>query len=941
MLLSGEPGVGKTRLANEVLARAVKAGFETLVGHCLEHYQSVPFFGFTEALTDRPAVARSILEGTLSTDRPDVSFLLPGQATALPIEGHSSLTMFRAVTAALRGLAANRPLVLFLEDLHWADSATIGAIAYLAGHLRDTRLLVLGSYRDAEVGPQHPLQDLLREVVRHDLLQELPLSSLSLADTGQLIQVRFGLERASEELLELIHTRTGGNPLFAQEMCKALLEQEVLDPHSGHLTPTVVSNMNLPTSVRSIIGQRVRRLPHSAQELVRLASVLGAEFELAQIVAASRRSESELVDDLDAAFSARLLQERAGGPQSRLAFPHVLLQQAVYEDLSGSRRRLLHRAVADALERSVGNRPEAWVDLARHLIGAGERDRALDYLVLAADHAAALYAHAEAVRHYTVAAELASARGDDGAAADLLRKLGSELGDLNRPTEAIAAYEAALTYYEAQRDPIEEARLHREIAWIHQRRYNFDAALPHLEVALRMWAEERLDAEFARLLFDAARTYHFVTDFATARELVDRGLAVARQLGDGALEARGLLESAGLQTSEGVPTRLVASTFDGAEALAQLAGDRRTLSRLHSARAMSNFFAGRLLVAKTEYVRQMDAANRAGLPDRVAFAAGMVATTSIELGEWADGRAAGRTARAADPHPLWDFVLPWQEGNFVEALKAAETTLCAARARRDVQAQVRCLTQLADWNLQLERGTAALALAREAVDLVLSRGYFGWVAAAYGPFAEAAVRERMEDAQAILAGAEARVRDHEQHQAWPQLLRARGLLLERRGNRRAALDALSESAHFAREQHALPHLARTLFELARVAERAGRSELVAASQAEHTATLARIGTEVGALYWAALRGSVEPLGAGVRGRGRPRVAELSGREREVAVLISRGRTNREIAELLVLSERTVGNHIERIFNKLGLHSRTQLVAWSLEHGLGSDGTPAN
>jgi hypothetical protein len=161
--------------------------------------------------------------------------------------------------------------------------------------------------------------------------------------------------------------------------------------------------------------------------------------------------------------------------------------------------------------------------------------------------------------------------------------------------------------------------------------YNFEAALPHLEIALRMWAEERQDAEFARLLLDAARTYIYVTDFATAKQLVDRGLDVAETLGDEALQARGLLESAGLQAGMGVPTRLLLPTFNSAEVLAQRAGDRRTLSRLHAARAMVSFFSGRLMVARTEYAREVDAANRAGLPDRVAFAASMVATRACSL----------------------------------------------------------------------------------------------------------------------------------------------------------------------------------------------------------------------------------------------------------------------------------------------------------------------
>ena len=747
VLLSGEPGIGKTRLAREALAQALRAGFDTLVGHCLEQYRAIPFFGLTEALSERLAMAQPSDEGTPSGMWPHLAWLTLQQDSPVGVAGRSPLTIFRAVTAGLRGLAAERPVVLLLEDLHWADSGTISALVYLLGHLRDTRLLVLGTYRDAEVGPQHPLQALLGEVARNHLVEHLALDGLSLARTADLVRARLGIQPVTDDLLELIHRRTGGNPLFAQEMLKALVEQGMLDPRTGTWTASVVREMKLPRSVRSIVAQRVRRLPTAVRELVELASVIGAEFELRDLATVSGRSESDLVNDLDVAVGARLLDEPRTGVKWRLSFSHALLQQAIYEDLSSHRRWQLHLAVAEALERSLGNRAEAWVDLSRHLIGAGERERAIAYLVRAADHAAALYAHAEAARHYTTALELAEERADGSTTAALRRKLGSELGDLNHPVEAIAAYEAALAYYEAQHDVIEQARLHRELAWIHQHRYNFEAALPHLEVALRMWAEERQDAEFARLLLDAARTYAYLTEFAAAGQLVERGLGVARQLGDEAQEARGLLELASLQINQGVPARRLLATFARAEALARRTGDRRTLSRLNAARA-----AGRLTVARTEYQREVEAANRAGLPDRVAFAASMVATTCMELGEWAEGRTAGRAARAADPHPLWEFVLPWLEGKFVESLKAAEATLWAARARRDRQAEVRCLTQLADWNLQLERGAAALTAAREAFDLVLSRGQLAWVAAACGPLAESAVREKVEDAPGYSGG---------------------------------------------------------------------------------------------------------------------------------------------------------------------------------------------
>jgi DNA-binding CsgD family transcriptional regulator/tetratricopeptide (TPR) repeat protein len=931
MLVAGEPGVGKTRLAREVLRYLVDNGFHAMVGHCFQQYRTIPFFPFSEALADSLPTYGSFTQARPQAPYSDLRFLTDQAVASTDVDAQAAqLRMFRALTVFLRTVAASRPLLLLLEDLHWADSASVSALLYLSRHLSDARLLILGTYRDVDVGLEHPLDELLREVAHEDLLEEVALRGLSVAQTGELIQVRIGVEHVPPEFQQIVHSRSGGNPLFTQELLKVLVEQGKLDQHSGLWETGALDDIQLPRSVRSTVRQRLSQLPVAAQVLIQIASVVGAEFELGLLTAASGYSESDILDALDAAIGARLLEERRGPSSRRFGFSHILLQQATYEDVPIKRRGEIHREVADALERSRSERAESWVDLARHWMAAGEPQRAIQYVVLAADHAAHLYAHAEAVRHYRAALELGE-QADERAAAELRRRLGAELGDLNRRNEAIAQYEAAMAYYEGRGDAIEQARVHREIAWVYQRGYDFGLAIPHLEQALRMWPEEFQDSEFAWLLFDASRAKAYGYDFDTSRRLAEHGLTVAERLGDQALQARGLVELASLQANQGAPLRLTRPSLERAEGMAERVGDRRTLSRLHAARAMVTFWAGNLVGAKAEYRREVQVADGAGLLDRVAFSASMAALTCMELGDWSEGREVGKLARATAERPPFECVLPWLEGDFGAALALGESTLADARARRDIQGIIRILTLMADFNLQLEEISLAAAQAREAVNLVLTHGYMAWVAAAYAPLAEAAVRADLADAQIYLDEGDARVRQAEQEYGRPQLLRARGLLLERRGNRRAARDVLQQSMDVARAQQVTPQLARTLVELIRVADVDSMSSLAGAARAEHAAVVERIGRqEVGGLPWATAPGSIAAIVPLKARRGR-RDHGLSVREREVATLVAQGRTTREIASTLIITERMAENHLKRIFSKLDLRSHSELAAWSVEH----------
>jgi DNA-binding CsgD family transcriptional regulator len=942
LLLVGEPGIGKSRLAHEILARATEHGFHSLVGRCYEEYTGIPYFPFAEAfgaaVTSMPARART----KFREQWPELTAIVPDLQSALVHVDRqgAQVRVFQAGESFLRVLADRQPVVLLLEDLHWADSATLGLLLHVGRHLQGLRLLILGTYRDIEANDHLPLEASLRELRRERGTEELTLHGLPPAGTAALIRSRLAVEDVPGDFLQLIQGRTDGNPFFIEELLKVLVERGVLAESDGFAGWHLNTPVEVPRSVRSVVRHRVERLQPETQSILRLASVVGQEFDLHVLAAVADQPQAVVLASLGAALAARLLSHGQGSGQTRYAFEHALMQQALYEDLPLDHLQELHGRVARVLEDVSGDNPRFASELARHFLAAGDDAAAIRYSVLAGDFAAASYAHSEAAQHYQNAVELLSKQREQGRlAAEVRCKLGSELNDLNYTQDSLGAYAAALSAFEGIGDGLGQARVQRAIGWVHQSHYAFADAVPHLEAAMHLWPAEHEDAEFGQLLLEAARANVYLTQFTAAGVFAERALALADRLNDGRLRGRAVTEIAALQTHQGVPARLVLSLMERAQANARHAEDWRTITRLHAARAMLTFFAGDLDRARAEYTLGLQIAQGVGLAERVSFNASMVALTCMESGAWSDGRSAGLVARSADPRPLWDFVLPWMEGDFDRALSLAREGLASATRRGDAQAQIRCLTQLADWSLQLERIADAVAYAREAVEFVRTRSYLAWTAAAYGPLAEALTLTVAPEAVAVLTEAEAFIAEQEQHYGGPWLLRARGVLQRQRGDLESALSALKSSADLARAQHAAPQVGRTLAVLADVARSAGQRELAVQADAERFEIVERIGPEVRHLAWATKQPLLDSSPIESAASARNRASPLTRREEEVTALVAQGLTNREIAKALIIAESTAGVHIDHILTKLGFHSRTQLALWAVDRG--RHGTPSN
>jgi predicted ATPase len=422
LFVSGEPGVGKTPLVREIKSLAEISGGLVLTGEAYAE-GSGPYAPLAQVL--REALAQPGLELTealradLFTLAPDLR-TSPAAVPALPAGGGAfdatagatnlapnlSLNaaaeqqrLYESFVSLAAQIASRTPILLVLEDVHFADSGTLFLVRHLARRSRATRLrlLVVLTYRDAEVADNCCLQ-------RERLAARLKLGRLDREQTRQVLETMFR-EALAPELVDAIYRETEGNLFFIEEVCKALIEDEQLVVEHGHWRLVRdLADLRVPQSVRETIHARVGKLAETAQDVLRAAAVIGREFEFAVLRAAGDWGEEAVIEALEAAERAQLVVEvRHNAPSETFAFAHALIPTALRDGLGGLRRRRLHRRIAAAL---ASSRPDDHAALAYHFAEAGDDEQARRYYRLAGDHAATVYANDDAVQAYTAALEL-------------------------------------------------------------------------------------------------------------------------------------------------------------------------------------------------------------------------------------------------------------------------------------------------------------------------------------------------------------------------------------------------------------------------------------------------------------------------------------------------------------------------------------------------------
>jgi DNA-binding SARP family transcriptional activator/tetratricopeptide (TPR) repeat protein len=450
-LLSGEPGIGKSRLLQEFVSglegRATPLG---VCGH--EAERGLPYgplvealWPHTQALAQVPnlePLQRAELARLLPDLRPAGAPISPSIADRRPMAqrgepmstieptppapGQEQMRLFQALAAAMLGLAArNPPLVLCLDDLHWADAATLTWLSYFARQIKHAAVMILGAYRPEEASPLAPLRtELRRQGVGHEVI----VGALTPQDVLNLVTYLGGRGRVAEMLSEQLHHKTGGNPFFLLETMRGMFEAGSLRQEGGKIAtapgdavgyaPRSEEQLPLTDSVQQAIRERLDRLDSGARQVLEAGAVLGYRFTLEMLQATSGRREEEVVDGVEILLARQLLSEQ----EQAYLFNHEIIRALAYHDLSSGRRLLLHRRAGEALQRL---RPADVAALAWHYEqGEGGTDRAIGYLLQAGDRARGIYAYEEASQYYQRALVLLKERGETERAARVCMTLG-------------------------------------------------------------------------------------------------------------------------------------------------------------------------------------------------------------------------------------------------------------------------------------------------------------------------------------------------------------------------------------------------------------------------------------------------------------------------------------------------------------------------------------
>jgi DNA-binding CsgD family transcriptional regulator len=957
-LIGGEAGIGKTRLTEQLAVTAAEQGVLVLRGGCVPlGEEGLPFAPVTHALRGlADQLDPAELEAVAGPARAELGRLLPdlawsGDATAAPVVTEASQgRMFELLLGVVQRLAAWAPPLLWvMEDLHWADRSTRNLVAFLAASLRSGRVLLVLTFRSDELDRRHPLRGLLGELARNRRTRRLELPRFTRAELAEQLAGLLGADPPTG-LVQDIYARSEGNPFFAEELVLV----------GGGAGPAA-----LPASLQEVLLARVVRLGHRTQQLLRVAAAAGPGVTEPLLAAVAGMDDQELLDGLREAVDQQVLLPEPSG--AGYLFRHALVAEAVYSELLPGERGRLHTALAGALEAGMeaGDAPASRAArLAHHWSAAGDQPRALTASLQAAAAAEQAYAFAEAELQLERVLGLWDRVADAEARAGMDRlallarcaEAAYAVGDNSRAAELVRQ---AVALVDEGHQPQRAGLLHEQLARC-LRRLGDPAALAQQQQAVRLVAPEP-SPERARVLGSLAQYLELVARFEETRGLAAEAIAIAVKVGARAEEANARAALGAALIHFGDPDAGIAELV-AARRLATLAGDVVVTLRVIVAHSGVLLAAGRLEETVTVALDGIQQARRHGLARRAGPILASNATEAlVALGRWDQAERVSRQGLEGAPSDtasvsllLARAALEVGRGDLDTAearLQAARRVLPAPIPEAQLAGPLFCgLAELALWRGDLGQ---ARALVAEAVPLVAANPCYAAPIYALGLRVEA---DRAELARA-------------RHPGQPAPDDGTATTLLQRLDQAAAgpaavgipeLAAWHATAVAERTRQQGPSDPAAWAAAASVWERLGQAYRVAYACFRHAEALLPGGgdrdtaaTVLGRAADITGRLGARPLDAEVQALARrarldlapqtpapaspPAPAEqlgLTAREAEVLALVAAGRSNRQIAQALFISPKTVSVHVSNILAKLGVAGRVEAAA--VAHRLGLD-----
>jgi hypothetical protein len=420
VFITGEAGIGKTRLAYELRSYARLRGAQCLMGKGYEREGAVPYQPWSNIIKEYFRWAPPLLLfKAVGTFAPELAKLVPELGDKLgtippPASAPSSqqhVRLYEAVTQFFVNISKEVPLVLFLDDLQWFDDASMGLLLHMARAITTERLLVVGAYRDLELDDQRSLSRRVAEINRERLFHAIPLKRLAFDHVLQMIRQTFG-EKVPSELPDLVYGKTEGNPFFVEEVLRSLVEEGAVYPVEKGWGVKDLSQVHVPRGIKEVLGKKLERLDEECCHVLSAAAVIGREFSFLVLREVTGLGENELIDIIDKCLHARLVVDRHVTGEEVYAFADTQLRDVLYEDISPVRRRRQHMKVGEAVEKVYARKIDDYLEaLAYHFLEGNDLSKAVDYAQKAGDKAARLFAWDQARRYYETVLKLMEKRG--------------------------------------------------------------------------------------------------------------------------------------------------------------------------------------------------------------------------------------------------------------------------------------------------------------------------------------------------------------------------------------------------------------------------------------------------------------------------------------------------------------------------------------------------
>lgn len=558
VFIEGNSGLGKTRLAEQLVRASTRQGARVVWGRASNESAQAPYALWVQAIeelaADLPSETLLHAAGEFASEIQRLVPRLPfGPAPEPPApvsDPDSDLArdrLFAGVVRLFRELAGTKPIVLFLDDLQWADSGSLRLMAHVASNGTDSRLLLLALHRPEPKGSTSVLAEVLAELVRLPQAETIVLTHLPVSSVRQLVLALVKTKAIPDGFVQQVFEKTGGNPYFVEEVIRALKDRGLLSNEPGQPFPRLPENLPVPDTVRRLARQRIERVDDEVAAFLRSLAVLGFEFGWDPLPRFTGLDQEALVDRLGTVVGLGLLVEKNDERGAvRYSFSDRPVWETLYSEMPIARRLRVHLRAGEALEAlQKAGQPIPSAAIAHHFQSAQAADRALDYVLRAADEASGLFAREEAVRHYRAALVLLESRPSERTRAQVLEALGDQLYRMGHIEAGQASRQEAIACFERLGLLRESGNLHRKVA--HSMREDPASARHHWEEALRLLEAGGENAELARLLVTIAGYRYEDGDTVAAAELYARAIAIARRVDDAVTQVSAQIILAGLR----------------------------------------------------------------------------------------------------------------------------------------------------------------------------------------------------------------------------------------------------------------------------------------------------------------------------------------------------------------------------------------------------------